>query len=199
MLAYLIHSHFGSPLPVRLPSESPCKVALTPLPDVPSSELISPIPNKTIRDHPELFKIVTPVNIDAFEHLLETHPNRPLVNSVCRGLGEGFWPSANIDPNAPDTFNFSERQLTDARTACVQQLCDDEVASSRYSKPFGLELLLGMYSQPIGVVPKPHSNDLRIIIDQSARPHALNSWTDKADVSICLDNLQDFGAILHLV
>ena len=27
-----------------------------PLPDVPNSELISPIPNKTIRDHPELFK-----------------------------------------------------------------------------------------------------------------------------------------------
>ena len=29
MLAYLIHSHFGSPLPVRLPSESPHRVALT--------------------------------------------------------------------------------------------------------------------------------------------------------------------------
>ena len=83
--------------------------------------------------------------------------------------------------------------------ACIQQLCDDEVAYSRYSKPFGLELLLGMYSQPIGVIPKPHSNDLRIIIDQSAGPHTLNSWMDKVDVSICLDNLQDFGAILYLV
>ena len=56
-----------------------------------------------------------------------------------------------------------------------------------------------MYSQPIGVIPKPHSNDLRIIIDQSAGPHTLNLWMDKADVSIHLDNLQDFGAILHLV
>ena len=54
-----------------------------PLPDVPNSELILPILNKTIRDHPELFKIITPVNIDTFEHLLETHPNHPLVNSVC--------------------------------------------------------------------------------------------------------------------
>ena len=82
-----------------------------------------------------------------FEHLLKTHPNRPLINSVCRGLWEGFWPYANIDLNAPDTFDFSERQLTDAGTACVQQLCDDEIASSRYSKPFGSELLLGMYSE----------------------------------------------------
>ena len=56
-----------------------------------------------------------------------------------------------------------------------------------------------MYSQPIRVVPKPHSNDLRIVIDQSARPHTLNSWMDKADASIHLDNLQDFRAILCLV
>jgi len=53
-----------------------------------------------------------------------------------------------------------------------------------------------MYSQPIGVVLKPHSTDLRIVIDQSAGPHVLNSWMDKADTSIRLDNLQDFGAIL---
>ncbi|KAF8224517.1 hypothetical protein L208DRAFT_1410096 [Tricholoma matsutake] len=42
-----------------------------------------------------LFKIIMPINIDRFEELLITHPNCPFVNSVCRGLHEGFWPWAD--------------------------------------------------------------------------------------------------------
>src|SRR5882724_4694027 len=46
---------------------------------------------------------------------------------------------------------------------------------------------------------KPHSNDLRIVIDQSAGPHSLNSWMNKQDTSIRLNNLQDFGSILRSI
>ena len=76
-----------------------------------NSELNSPVPNKMIKDHPDLFRIVPPINVDCFQHLLETYLNRPLVNSVCQGLREDFWPSVNIDPDAPDTFDFSVQQL----------------------------------------------------------------------------------------
>ncbi|KAF8573412.1 hypothetical protein K439DRAFT_1625101 [Ramaria rubella] len=58
-----------------------------------------------------------------------------------------------------------------------------------------------MYSPPIHAVPKPHSDKLHLMIinDRSAGPFASNSWISKSDAHIRLDNLQDFGAILHNV
>jgi len=56
-----------------------------------------------------------------------------------------------------------------------------------------------MYSMPIGVVPKPHSTNLRLVTDHSAGDHALNNFITRADSSIKLDNLQHFGSILRAV
>jgi hypothetical protein len=66
-----------------------------PLPSVPNKELANINAMKTIRENPHLFKIVMPINIDRFEELLIMHPNRLFVDSVCRGLREGFWPWAD--------------------------------------------------------------------------------------------------------
>ncbi|KIJ28300.1 hypothetical protein M422DRAFT_270448 [Sphaerobolus stellatus SS14] len=57
-----------------------------PLPSPPPSELSNQIALETIRKNPHLFKIVTPINVPRFETLLQSHPNRPYVESVCRGL-----------------------------------------------------------------------------------------------------------------
>jgi len=50
---------------------------------------------KTISENPSLFKIVTPINVDRFEFLLNDHPNQPFVKSVYHGLQDGFWPFAD--------------------------------------------------------------------------------------------------------
>jgi hypothetical protein len=70
---------------------------------------------------------------------------------------------------------------------------DTEIACDRYSPAFGPDLLPGMYSTPVGVVPKPHSGRFR------AGPHAPNSWIARDDSSVRFDNLQDFGSILRNV
>ena len=52
---------------------------------------------RTLQENPHLFKVVTrltPVRVDIFETYLASHPNRNFVDSVCRGLCEGFWPWA---------------------------------------------------------------------------------------------------------
>jgi hypothetical protein len=49
----------------------------------------------TIAKHPDLFKVVTPINVEVFAHLLGDHPNQPFVRSVCDGLRNGFWPWAD--------------------------------------------------------------------------------------------------------
>jgi len=87
----------------------------------------------------------------------------------------------------PDNLEFALRQQ------------DDEVAASRFSSAFGPDLLPGMYSMPIGVVPKPHSTDFRLVTDHSAGEFALNNYITKQDSTICLDSLQDFGVALRAV
>ena len=56
-----------------------------------------------------------------------------------------------------------------------------------------------MTAIPIGVVPKPHSDKLRLVVDQSSGDYSLNSFIPRQDVTVPLNNLHDLGAILHNV
>jgi hypothetical protein len=49
---------------------------------------------------------------------------------------------------------------------------DLEISVEGYSPAFGMDLLPGMYSMLVGVVPKPHSDKFRLINDLSVGPHA---------------------------
>ena len=98
----------------------------SPLPPIPSSELANPVATKTIRENPHLFDIVTPIFVDCFEKLLESHPNQPIVKSVCCGLREGFLPWADThfgeypntldlslpEPENPDQAQFLHNQCS---------------------------------------------------------------------------------------
>jgi hypothetical protein len=132
----------------------------SPVPDLPQNERCNVAAIHTIASHPELFKIVTPIKVNVFESKLRNHPNRAFVQSVCRSLREGFWPWANTDdPNRPVTYDNSKRELKEqAHHDFLIQQVQEEVALGQFSCDFGPELLPGMYSQPIGVVPKPHSD-----------------------------------------
>ncbi|KIJ32474.1 hypothetical protein M422DRAFT_184433, partial [Sphaerobolus stellatus SS14] len=170
-----------------------------PLPSPPVSELNNSIALQTIQLQPHLFKIVTPINIARFEKLLLSHPNRPYVESVCLGLRTGFWPHATIPLDSPDTFDFSDRPQSDEAQAFIRDQRDKEIAADRFSPSFGPDLLPGMFSSPIGAVPKPHSSGMRLITDQSAGPHALNSFIPRDTTSVRYDNIHDFGKILRSV
>jgi len=79
----------------------------SPLPAIPASELANPVVTKTINESPDLFDIVTPIFIDRFEELLNSHPNQPFIASVCHGLCEGFWPWGNTHfREYPDTLDY---------------------------------------------------------------------------------------------
>ena len=82
------------------------------LPDVPASELANAAAVATITSHVHLFGIVTPIKTDCFEALLESHLNRLLIESICKGLCQGFWLYANVDGNAPTMWDNSSQLLT---------------------------------------------------------------------------------------
>jgi hypothetical protein len=150
----------------------------------------------TIKQNPHLFWIITPIKVDVFESYLKAHPNRPFVKSVCQGLRDGFWPWADTNlPDYPITWDNSHRPLKDdAHKLFLTEQADIEVAARHFSSAFGNDLLLEMYSSPLGVVPK-----LRMVVDQSAEPFSPNSMIPKIKCRVQMDSLYHLGHALKKV
>ena len=170
-----------------------------PLASVPDVELSNTIAWDTIKSHPGLFTVDTPIDVDVFEDLLEGHPNPMFVNSVVKGLRDGFWPWADTHLGEyPDTLDESLPDPKDQGQLdfiCAQR--DKEIEAGRFSRSFGEELLPGMYSMPIHVVPKPHSTDFRLVTNHSAGNYSLNSMIKREDISgFPLDNMTHLGEML---
>lgn len=170
-----------------------------PLPRPPATEFDNLPALKTLAEHPDLFKIVTPVKVDVLERLTARHPNHPFVESVLDGLRYGFWPWAVTNREGyPLTHDESkEIHLTDEKRDFVLEQVKHEQDLGRVSKEFGRELFPGMYCMPHYVVPKPHSSAWRLVNDLSAGPFSLNSMVDHQYVTgYPLDNLSHFGELL---
>lgn len=173
--------------------------SMDPIHGPPDNELQNAIALKTIHDHPNLFSIITPIRIDRLEYLLRTHPNRPLVISVLNGFRLGFWPFADIAHlTYPDTWDEPNRPMSAEKEAFVAEQIAEEERLQRYSPPFGPDLLPGMFSMPLGVVPKPHSDKFRLVNDFSAGEFSLNALVDRSSVHFRPDRVQDLGRnLLH--
>ena len=63
-----------------------------PLPSPPQSLLNDPVLTNSLKLLGGAIKVETPFDVAKFESLLIDHPNQPFVDSVMRGLREGFWP-----------------------------------------------------------------------------------------------------------
>ncbi|RDX39626.1 hypothetical protein OH76DRAFT_1325359, partial [Lentinus brumalis] len=171
-----------------------------PMPDVPFSVRTNPVINKTLSEHPDLFSVVTPIQVDRFEALLADHPNQPFVQSVTRGLREGFWPFADEKPpEYPETWDEVRPPLAEERARqFLRDQRDEEIRLGRYSPSFGPNLLPGMYCMPVHVVPKPHSDKFRLINNQSAGKFSLNSMIrPEAIKGAVLDGIPALGDVLR--
>jgi hypothetical protein len=143
--------------------------------------------------------VETPINVDEFESLLTNHPNPKFVQSVLKGFRDGFWPWADTKLGEyPDTWDESlgdPRDQAEVDLICAQR--DKEIQASCFSESFGTELLPGMYSMPIHVVPKLHSSNFRLVTNHSAGLFSLNSMIKKEDIAgYPLDNMTHLREML---
>ena len=171
-----------------------------PLPRPPPEEFGNQEATETIVNNPDLFKIISPIDVDHFQSLLVNHPNQPFVDSVCVGLREGFWPFAHTHPGEwPSTWDNSFRVLkSEDELSFVREQVLKEVHKGRFSHEFGPDLLPGMYSMPVHVVPKPGVKKFRLVTDHSAGEFALNNMISREDVAgVTLDNVYDLGQALR--
>ena len=117
--------------------------------------------------------------------------------SIIHGLHYSFWPLAVTDVvDCPTIVNNLYQPLKDAsHIAFTWSQCDTEVMLGCFSPTFD-QLLPAMTSVPVGVVPKPHSSDLHLVIDQMAGDFSLDSHIPREGVTVPPDNLHDLGCSL---
>ncbi len=81
----------------------------------------------------------------------------------------------------------------------ISRYRDEEIEAGRLLEPFSPDLLPGMYSTPVHAVPKPHSDDFRMVSNMSSGSYAPNQMIRHSDIAgSCLDGLHTlFSAILR--
>ncbi|TFY52988.1 hypothetical protein EVJ58_g9702 [Rhodofomes roseus] len=183
-----------------IPVNADSSVVRAILPNVPDVVRHDPVINRTLQRRPDLFPIVTPIDVDHLYGLLWRHPNQPYVESVCRALREGFWPWA--DPTCGEYPSTHDEQLSspldDRALQFLRDQRDEEITRGRFSQSFGRHLLPGMYSMPVHAVPKPNTDKLRLVTNHSAGPFALNSMiTKQAIAGVVMDGVPAIGYALR--
>ncbi|KAF8552562.1 hypothetical protein OG21DRAFT_1533697 [Imleria badia] len=170
-----------------------------PIPQPSDQEHNNAIVRSTILSQLFLFKVVTPINIDTFEELLETHPNQLFVRSICYALRHGFWPWAETTKDDyPTTVGQPNRApQSDVHIDFISHQFQEEEACLHFSLSFGSDLLPGMYSMPVHAVPKPRSEKLHMVIDHSAGSPSLNDMIDRNLIGgTKMEGMRSFGASL---
>jgi hypothetical protein len=173
--------------------------SLLPLPSVPDEELRNDVVTKTISDNQNLFSIVTPIKILRLASLLINHPNPLFVTSILRGLQEGFWPWADTQREVyPVTKDYYRPHVfEDHIKHFLREQRDQEIRLGRFSESFGPDLLPGMYAMPIHVIPKPFTDNFRLITNLSAGDFAPNTMIEKSNVTnLPLNTISNLGAAL---
>lgn len=168
-----------------------------PLPSPPSLNDDHPV-RATVESHPDLFKIVSPINLSSLRYHLYIHPNVDLVESVYRGFENGFWPWAVVDKEGfPVTHDQRRSMPSDpVKAEVLREHCKEEIKKERFSHSFGTDLLPGMYASPTFPVPKKGSNKLRLVTDQSIGRFPVNDLTIPHDRSFPLDNMVHLGELI---
>jgi hypothetical protein len=126
--------------------------------------------------------------------MLTDHPNRPFVNSVMKGLREGFWPCDEGEWKVELEEISDNYKMDDTDLQALQEFHDKKVAAGQWSSPLAdMELLPGMKTSPMFVAwqhGKPH-----VVTDHSAS--GLNDGIPKEEGSVKYNDMCAFGQVLH--
>jgi hypothetical protein len=165
-----------------------------PLPSPPQSLLDDPILSDTIKSLGNAIKVETPFDVDKFESFLVDHPNRPFVNSVMKGLREGFWPFDESEWKIELEEITENYKMDDTDLKALREFRDRELAAGRWSSALlDTELLPGMKVSPMFVIWQ-HGKP-RVVTDHSAS--GLNEGIPREEAHVKYDDMRSFGQTLH--
>ena len=124
----------------------------------------------------------TPIDIDALEGELTTHPDQVFAATLVRNLREGFC----IGYAGPE-FSLESRNLISAyeHPDIVSAYLDKEIVLGRISGPYPIPPFPNFRCNPLGVVPKKTPGQWRSILHLSYPPgESVNDFIDKDTYSL---------------
>jgi len=141
----------------------------------------------------DFIKVETPFDVNKFESLLYDHPNQPFVQSIMKGLHDGFWPfdEGEWKEEQQDITNNFVFFLEDLQA--IQCFQDKELNADRWSPPLPTSNLLpGMKTSPMFVVWQ-HRKPC-VVTDHKIS--GLNNEIPKAEGYVIYDDMHPFGQAL---
>ncbi|RDB21877.1 hypothetical protein Hypma_010992 [Hypsizygus marmoreus] len=165
-----------------------------PLPSPPLHLLHDPILQSSLTSLRDAVKVETPFDVDKLESMLHDHPNQPFVESVVRGLRDGFWPFDEGEWKVELEEFVGNYSTEEPDLDAIHAFRDKEEAAGRWSGPLAdSELLPGMKISPMFVIWQ--NNKARVITDHSGS--GINDGIPKADAHVKYDDMHPFGQTLH--
>ena len=146
----------------------------------------------------DLDTIVTPVDVDCFEHLLveanyDKHKTRELISGFREGFDIGYRGPENVRINAP---NLKFREIGNEKMLWNKVM--KEVKVKRYAGPYKSIPFDSYIQSPIGLVPKDGGKDCRLIFHLSyprGTGTSLNANTCREGTTV---NYPDFDLAVKL-
>ena len=108
----------------------------------------------------------TPIRLPALLPILRCHPDQAFAAYISDGLSQGFRIGFNRR-NALRETNQNHPSASQSPLAVTSRIAS-EVQRGCLGGPLPIELIPLVHVSPIGLVPKPHSNSFRMIVDLSA-------------------------------
>jgi hypothetical protein len=163
-----------------------------PLPGPPDHLLDNSIIREALETYKDHIKVETPFNVDKLEAMLHGHPNRAFVDSVIKGLREGFWPMDEGEwkmelEEVPENYATAEEDLE-----AIRNFRDRERDAGRWSSEVS-HLLPGAKVSPLFVVWQ--NGKPRVVNDHAAS--GLNEGIPQEEAKVRYDGMQSFAQSLH--
>ena len=98
-------------------------------------------------------KVETPFDITKFKLLLIDHPNQPFIQSVMKGLQEGFWPFDGDWKAGLEVLHLDNYMMDPEDQEAIRAFQDKETMAGRWSDSLDdTELPLGAKISPMFII-----------------------------------------------
>ena len=110
--------------------------------------------------------VYTPLDVDAWEMALRSHPDRAYAKYIVNGLRQGF--RIGFQHRSPLTSAKSNKRSSQLHPGVISKYIADELARGRMLGPFPHSLRPAVHLNRVGLVPKGHNTGkYRMITDLS--------------------------------
>lgn len=169
--------------------------AAEPLPDPPSDTYSAMVWQEAIVPYPDVFRISTPLRVDALEAKLDSYPNKPHSDSWLKALRQGLWPwSGNFGNDPPEGVVIPNASNMDQHRKFINSVRIKETALGHWRK---LSVIPKFFrTSRISVVPKPEGGNRLIQNLSYPEGNSVNDQIPEIEGKVRYDDIASLARVI---